>query len=73
MSTALGTLIRRARHEAKLKPETMAVELGISVGTLFRYERGEAPEISVRRLSRIAVVTGKPLSYFFNGDVENAA
>ena len=73
MTNVLGTLIRRARHEAKLTPEAMAVELGVSVGTLFRYERGEALNLSVGKLARVAVVTGKPLSYFLNGDVEDAA
>lgn len=73
MSTPLGTRIRKARHEAELTPETMAVQIGVSVGTLFRYERGEAAQLSVSRLTKIASVTGKPLSYFLNGDLEDAA
>lgn len=73
MTNVLGSRIRKARHLAKLTPEQMAMELGVSVGTLFRYERGEALNLSVGRLARIAAVTEKPMAYFLNGDEEKVA
>lgn len=72
MATELGTRIRKARHVARLTPEQMAMELGVSVGTLFRYERKDAAKLSVGRLLRIADVTKRPISFFFD-DEEDAA
>lgn len=63
MSASLGTQVRNARKEAQLKPEDLAVALGVSVATVFRIERGDS-DVSVKRLQKIAEATRKPLGYF---------
>jgi transcriptional regulator with XRE-family HTH domain len=62
--TALGTLIRKARREAGYKnAESLAVELGVGVRTVQRWEAGES-QPSIAKLWKIATLTGKPLSFF---------
>jgi transcriptional regulator with XRE-family HTH domain len=61
----LGARIREARKSAGYKNvEQLSVQLNVAMATLSRWERGKS-EPSVARLREIAVLTGKPLSYFF--------
>lgn len=64
MADALAEKIRTARKTAGIKPEEMAVELGVSVSTLMRMETGRTREISVQTLLKVAKATKRPLSYF---------
>jgi transcriptional regulator with XRE-family HTH domain len=64
MADALADKIRKARKDAGISPEKMAVTLGISVSTLMRMETGRTREISVQALMKIAKATKQPLSYF---------
>lgn len=63
VNASLGSRIRSARKDAGISPEALAVDLGVSAATIFRIER-DATDVSVKRLGRIAEVTGKPISYF---------
>lgn len=62
--THLGTLIREARRDAGYKnAESLAVELGVGVRTVQRWEAGDS-DPSIKRLWQIAALTKKPLAYF---------
>ena len=64
----LGARIREARRGAGYRNvEQLSVQLNVSHATLARWERGKS-EPSVSRLREIAVLTGKPLSYFFESE-----
>ena len=68
----IAARIKRARREAELTLDALAAPAGTSRHHLIRLEKGQhRPRGDM--LARIAVVTGKPLSYFLNGDVESAA
>ena len=45
--------------------EQIAVELGVGVRTVQRWETGQS-EPSVAKLRELAALTGKPLAYFLN-------
>ncbi len=64
---SIGTKVRTARREAKMSPEELAVALGVSSATMFRIER-DATDVTVQRLALIAEATGRPMSYFLNGE-----
>lgn len=64
MSTELGAKIRKARLEAKLTAEQMAPMLGVTMGTLLRWERGETQRISYEQLCRVAEITSKRIGFF---------
>ncbi len=70
--TSIGTKVRDARKAAKLSPESLAVALDVSAATIFRIER-DATDVTVARLALIAKATGRPISYFLNGDADVAA
>lgn len=71
MTTSLGTRIRNARKEAGLTAEQLAPTVGVTMGTLLRWERDEfAP--SVKKLRRIAEATGQPLTYFISSEGRTA-
>lgn len=58
-----GDRIREARKAAGLSAEDLAYRLGISVGTVYRWEQGKhAPSLGKLRL--VAALTEKPLAYF---------
>lgn len=53
---------RKARVEAGIKPEKAAVELGISVATLFNWERGDtSPDAD--KLVLMSKLYDKPVDY----------
>jgi transcriptional regulator with XRE-family HTH domain len=56
----------RARAEAGLSQEELARLVGCSVFSIAGYERGKRHPRGPR-LRKIAEVTGKPLSWFFEG------
>jgi transcriptional regulator with XRE-family HTH domain len=57
--------IRRARRESGLSREALAERIGVPPDAVGRYEEGG--QISSRHLERIAVATGKPVSFFLDG------
>ena len=63
MATSIGSRIRQAREDAGFTAEQLAPQIGVTMGTLLRWERDEYA-ISVKNISRIAELTGRPLSYF---------
>lgn len=50
-----------------MNPERFAVKLGISVATVQRWETGRT-EPTLTKLSAVAKVTKKPLSFFMGED-----
>jgi transcriptional regulator with XRE-family HTH domain len=58
--------IRRARRESGLSQEALAERIGVPPAAVHRYEDGA--QISSRHLELIAVATGKPVSYFLDGN-----
>lgn len=53
---------RKARENAGIKAERAAVELGVSVSTLFNWERGEtSPDAD--KLVKMAVLYGAKIDY----------
>lgn len=72
LANDIGSRIREAREGQGLTAEKMAPLVGVTMGTLLRYERGETGKkgIGFSRLAKIAEVTGKPLSWFLS---ENGA
>lgn len=70
--TKLGTRIRQARKDAGFRnAETLAVAMGVSHRTVQRWEANEG-EPSIARMREIAVLTGKPLEYFFSSNGASA-
>jgi len=67
VTDALSIRIRQARDEAGFTQEQMAPMIGVTLRTLSRYESGETTRVSVEKLEQIAIVTGKPVSWFLNG------
>lgn len=66
MTIDLGQRIRDARTDAKLTAEQMAPMLGVTMGTLLRWERGETKRISYEQLCRVAEITSKQIGFFTN-------
>jgi transcriptional regulator with XRE-family HTH domain len=62
----LSTRIRRARTEAGLTREQLAVKIGVSMATLVRYETGRTKRLPLVKLDKIAQATGKPVVWFFD-------
>jgi transcriptional regulator with XRE-family HTH domain len=63
----IGTKIREARKAAGFKnAESFAVELGVGIRSIQRWESDETTP-SIERLLQIGRLTGKPLSYFIEG------
>lgn len=60
----VGARIKKARGEAKLTQRQLALSLGVDAMTISRWERDEY-QPSIRSLSEIATLTGKPLPWFF--------
>lgn len=59
--------LRRARIEAGLTQEELAIRIGASVFSIGKYERGErSPRGPMLR--RIADVTGKTTAWFFGNE-----
>jgi transcriptional regulator with XRE-family HTH domain len=58
--------IRRARRESGFSQEALAERIGVPPADLNRYEEGG--RITSRHLELIAVATGKPVSFFLDGD-----
>jgi transcriptional regulator with XRE-family HTH domain len=59
--------LRRARVEAGLTQEELAIRVGASVFSIGKYERGErSPRGPMLR--RIAKVTGKTTAWFFENE-----
>jgi transcriptional regulator with XRE-family HTH domain len=58
--------IRRARRESGLSQEALAERIGVPPAAVHRYEDGA--QVSSRHLELIAVATGKPVSYFLDGN-----
>jgi transcriptional regulator with XRE-family HTH domain len=53
---------RKAREEAGIKAERAAVDLGVSISTLFNWERGEtSPDAD--KLVKMANLYGKRVDY----------
>lgn len=63
MANSIGSRIRQAREDAGFTAEQLAPQVGVTMGTLLRWERDENA-ISVKNVMRIAEITGKPLTYF---------
>lgn len=67
----LSARIRVARKEANLSQIELAQLVGVSDKAISSYEVGRAvPPLDV--LKRIAAVTAKQISFFFNEDADNA-
>lgn len=66
MGNELGQRIREARSEADLTAEQLAPKLGVTMGTLLRWERGETKRIGYDQLVAVAKHTGKTVGYFFD-------
>lgn len=64
MADELSHRIRKAREDAGLTREQAAPQLGVTLRTLARWERGETKRISTDDLLKVARLTRKPLSYF---------
>lgn len=73
MRDLLSVRIREARVAADKTMEQMAPLLGVSLRTYVRIESGETKRVPFDRLVRIAQITEKPLTFFVNGDQEDAA
>lgn len=53
---------RKAREEAGIKAEKAAVELGVSITTLYGWERGDtSPDAT--KLVQMSVLYNKPVDY----------
>ena len=63
MTTSIGSRIRTAREGAGFTAEQLAPLVGVTMGTLLRWERDENA-ISMKNVMRIAELTGKLLTYF---------
>lgn len=63
MPTDLAAQIKKARIEAGLSREKLAVALDVSLSTIVRWETGRT-EPSVKKTLEVARVTQKPLQFF---------
>ena len=53
---------RKAREDAGIRPERAAVELGVSISTLFSWERGETSP-TANKLIEMSNLYGKRIDY----------
>lgn len=53
---------RKAREDAGIRPERAAVELGVSISTLFSWERGETSP-TANKLVDMSNLYGKKIDY----------
>ena len=60
----LSDRIRKARTEAGLSRELLAVKIGVSMSTLVNYETGRTKRMPLAKLDKIAQATGKPVLWF---------
>lgn len=72
MASDLGAQIRKAREDAGFRREEMAVNLGVGLRTIQRWETGETAP-SIKRLSLIATATRKPLEFFLRSSTNGKA
>lgn len=56
---------RRARERAGVKPERAAAELGVSITTLFNWERGDTSP-NARNIKDMAKLYGVSADYLIN-------
>lgn len=59
------TNYRKAREEAQIKAERAAAELGVSITTLFNWERGET-QPNARNVRDMAMLYGVSADYLIN-------
>lgn len=68
-SESLGTKIKDARVAAGFTQEQLAPQLGITLATLSRWERGIGKRgIGTEQLLVISALTEQPLAYFLNDE-----
>lgn len=70
LKSYIGLRVKAARHEKGLTQEQFAAHLGKAVETISNIERGAA-FTGLETLEKIASLTDKPMSFFFEG-VEGA-
>jgi transcriptional regulator with XRE-family HTH domain len=58
--------IIRARHAANLTQAELARAVGVTARTVQNWEAGKRRPF--RHLAEIAIATGKPLTFFFDGE-----
>ena len=56
--TEIGQALRTARKQRGLTMQTVADDLGMSIATISRLERGDLADIGVRRVLRVAEYVG---------------
>ena len=56
--TAIGANIKRIRKEKKISMDKMAMELGVSISTLYRYEDSSIQKIPVKVFDKMCEVLG---------------
>lgn len=66
----LRELLRKAREDAKLSINEVGELLGVGRAQVWRMESKDADFISIGRLRKLADCYGRPLSYFFNDNLE---
>jgi DNA-binding XRE family transcriptional regulator len=67
VDTALGARLREARRLAGTTRQQLAEALGVTAGTVARYETG-ARRMSPMRLAAAVRFLGMPISWFFRED-----
>lgn len=69
IDVAVGARLRLARMEAGLSQTNIADKLGLTFQQVQKYEKG-TNRIAPSRLTPIAKITGKPISWFYNENTE---
>jgi transcriptional regulator with XRE-family HTH domain len=62
----VGSQVRRARMLIRMSQETLGNALGLTFQQVQKYEKG-TNRIGASRLQQIAMVLGRPVSWFFDG------
>ena len=68
----VGVKIRELRKAGKMKAIDLASKAGISQGQLSKIETGKA-NVSIKNLSRLCHILGRPLSYLFQTEDKSTA
>lgn len=63
----LGEQIKKAREDADVTQIELGIAVGVTRSTIYRWEIGQS-DPSMRQVQAIAIVTGKPMTFFINGE-----
>lgn len=69
LTERVGRQIRRARESLGLTQEQLGQRIGYAKSTISKWEKADNP-IPLEDLKKIAEVTGRPLSYFIEDDLD---